>query len=167
MYEALPGHFASTNYQDPTNPLDTAVQRAFHEKGQDLFQILGARPESIKAFGTLMSTWAESHSQVYQLYPLEQLAEGFKTSGQEVMFVDVGGGYGQKTIALKKARPALPGRFVVQDLPGAIANAPQVEGIEMMAYDFFTEQPMKGTSYVFLCSLGILLLSPCSYLITA
>ena len=60
------------------------------------------------------------------------------------MWVDVGGGYGQKTIALKRACPSLPGRFIVQDLPGTIQNAPKNEGIENMAHDFFTEQPVKG-----------------------
>ena len=61
------------------------------------------------------------------------------------MFVDVGGGYGQKAISLKRAFPQLPGRFIVQDLPGTVTNAPQVPEIETMGHDFFTEQPIKGT----------------------
>ena len=56
----------------------------------------------------------------------------------------MGGEYGQKTIALKRACPDLPGRFVVQDLPNVIENAPKSEGIETTGHDFFTEQLIQG-----------------------
>jgi hypothetical protein len=147
-YQALPGFLASTKYKSsPTNPADTAVQMAFDSKGKDLIGILMERPDSARGFGTLMSTWGEGHSLIQDLYPInERLPKGFDDSRGSVMFVDVGGGYGQKAIALKRACPQLPGRFIVQDLPGTVANAPKVEGIEMMEHDFFTEQPIKGTS---------------------
>ena len=148
-YQALPGYLASTNYKaSPTDPTDTAVQRAFGSKGKDLIGILMERPDSARGFGTLMSTWGEGHSLIQDLYPVsERLPKGFENSRESVMFVDVGGGYGQKAITLKRACPQLPGRFIVQDLPGTITNAPKVEGIEMMGHDFFTEQLIKGISY--------------------
>ena len=109
--------------------------------------ILTERPDSARGFGTLMSTWGEGNSLIQDIYPInERLSSGFDRSSQpeQVMWVDVGGGYGQKTISLKRDCPSLPGRFIVQDLPGTIQNAPQTEGIENMGHDFFTAQPIKG-----------------------
>lgn len=105
------------------------------------------RPDSARGFGTLMSTWGEGNSLIQDIYPVnERLPIEFDKPSQseQVMWVDVGGGYGQKTISLKRACPSLPGRFIVQDLPGTIQNAPKNEGIENMGHDFFTEQPIKG-----------------------
>jgi demethylsterigmatocystin 6-O-methyltransferase len=142
-YQALPGFLSSTKFADPTDPNNTAVQQAFDAKGQSLLEILMARPENARGFGTLMNTWGEGNSLIQDLYPIkESLAPGFDP--ESVMFVDVGGGYGQKATALKRAVPDLPGRFVVQDLPGTVQNAPKTEGIEYQAHDFFTEQPVKG-----------------------
>jgi len=102
-----------------------------------------ARPEAAQGFGTLMSTWGEGNSLIQDLYPVrEKLAS--EVDVKDVMWVDVGGGYGQKTIALRSSIPDLPGRFIVQDLPGTVENAPKSEGIEFQGHDFFTEQPIKG-----------------------
>jgi demethylsterigmatocystin 6-O-methyltransferase len=146
-YQALPGFLASTGYKSPTDPADTALQAAFNAKGKDLINILMSKPDSARGFGTLMSTWGEGNSLIQNLIPLdEMLGKSFEESAEAVMWVDVGGGYGQKTIALKQALPTLPGRFIVQDLPGTVENAPKHEGIELIGHDFFTEQPIKGKS---------------------
>ncbi|EHK97284.1 putative Sterigmatocystin 8-O-methyltransferase [Glarea lozoyensis 74030] len=141
-YLALPSFLKSTSYVSPNDPANTALQSAFDAKGKDLIGILMERPESARGFGTLMSTWGEGNSLIQDLYPVGELGEGF--DGESVMWVDVGGGYGQKSVALKKAVPGLPGRFVVQDLPGTVKNSPECEGVEFLGHDFFTEQPIKG-----------------------
>ncbi|PCG88066.1 O-methyltransferase, family 2 [Penicillium occitanis (nom. inval.)] len=116
---------------------------AFNAKGLGLLDILMARPDNARGFGTLMNTWGEGNSLIQDMYPIrESLVVGFDP--ESVMFVDVGGGYGQKAIALKRAIPDLPGQVIVQDLPGTIDNAPKAAGIEYQAHDFFTEQPVKG-----------------------
>lgn len=92
-----------------------------------------------------MSTWGERHALLQHLYPVnERLVSGYNAKASPIFFVDVGGGYGQKSIALKQAISGLPGRIVVQDQPIFINQAPTIEGIEFMVYDFFTEQPLKG-----------------------
>ena len=59
--------------------------------------------------------------------------------------VDVGGGVGGQVGALRKQYPDLPGLFVLQDLPDTIKNNPAPpKGVNCMAYDFFTPQPVKG-----------------------
>jgi len=147
-YLALPKFLASTNYENPTDPTNTAVQHAFQAKGKSLIGILTDNPKAGRGFGTLMSIWGEGNSLIQDLYPIkEKLSPGFNMSKESVMWVDVGGGYGQKTIALKKAAPELPGRFIVQDMPATIENAPKHGGIEYQSHDFFTEQPIKGETH--------------------
>ena len=102
-----------------------------------------ARPEVAQGFGALMSTWGEGNSLIQDLYPVREKLES-EFEKESVMWVDVGGGYGQKTVAFKSAMPDLPGRFIVQDLPGTVENAPKSEGIEYQGHDFFTEQPVQG-----------------------
>lgn len=58
--------------------------------------------------------------------------------------MDVGGGYGQKTVAFRSAFPTLEGRFVVQDSDHIIRGADRKEGTEYMVHDIFTEQPVIG-----------------------
>ncbi|PQE29490.1 sterigmatocystin 8-O-methyltransferase protein [Rutstroemia sp. NJR-2017a WRK4] len=138
--------FADSNFTkgNPTDPKNTAVQVAFNSKNKDLFVILMEKPETAQDFATLMSTWGEGNSLVQDLFPIGQfLAEG--ESPGSATWVDVGGGYGQKTVALKAAFPQLQGRFIVQDVPYVINGAVKKEGIEYLVHDFFTEQPIKGT----------------------
>lgn len=63
---------------------------------------------------------------------------------EDVVFVDVGGGNGSQLAALKKECPDVEGRMVLQDQAYVLDGAVEVEGMEKMAYDFFTEQPVKG-----------------------
>ena len=63
---------------------------------------------------------------------------------ERVHFVDVGGSFGHQCARLKAKYPDLPGRIVLQDLPETIKQARPIEGVEFMAHDFFTPQPVKG-----------------------
>lgn len=71
---------------------------------------------------------------------------GVGLRNRDVAFVDVGGGIGQQCEAFKKKFPGLPGRVILQDLPGVVANALKVDGMEAMSYDYLTAQPIQGTS---------------------
>lgn len=88
-YLALPGFLASTNYESPGDPTNTAFQKAFGAKGKDLISILMERPDSARGFGILMSTWGEGNSLIQNLYPVDHLADGFDV--KTAMWVDVGG----------------------------------------------------------------------------
>lgn len=65
---------------------------------------------------------------------------------QDVLLVDVGGGRGEVISSVRDQRPDLQGRIIVQDLPQEIAGRAPAAGIEAMAHDFFTPQPVTGTS---------------------
>jgi hypothetical protein len=144
-YQALPALLASTCYQDPTDPKNTAVQKAFGYVDTDLIGILTEKPQAGRGFGMLMSSWGEGHAMLQHLYPVtEKLVDSFDENCSPVTFVDVGGGYGQRAIALKDDFPQFPGKVIVQDLAMSIEHAPKVDGIEFQVHNFFTEQPIKG-----------------------
>lgn len=60
------------------------------------------------------------------------------------LFVDVGGGSGQQCQALRARVPDLKRQIVLQDLPQVVALAGKLKGVEVMAHDFWCEQPVKG-----------------------
>lgn len=62
----------------------------------------------------------------------------------DVVFVDVGGGNGSQCATLRKAFPDLKGRIILQDRPAVLEKALTVDGMEPMAHDFLTEQPVHS-----------------------
>ena len=86
----------------------------------------------------------------FEIYPvakeLELSKSTLKTGKDDVLFVDVAGGRGHDVAKFRKTFPDLPGRCILQDLPETIAQVKKSppEGVELMDYDFFTPQPIKG-----------------------
>ena len=82
-------------------------------------------------------------------YPVrDRVEQGMTQNANEVAIVDVGGGMGHDLAELRKKQPTVPGRFILQDLPQVIEQISEpIEGIEVMAHDFYTEQPVKGELY--------------------
>lgn len=80
------------------------------------------------------------------LYPVEEnLANGVSKEEDAVLLVDVGGGTGQNLQDFRGKYPRLRGRLILQDKPEVIKTAIGLDqSIKAMAYDFFTEQPVKG-----------------------
>ena len=73
-----------------------------------------------------------------------------------VTLVDVGGNRGHDIANFKKLYPELPGRFILEDLPETIeevkkslAEKCDLSRIELLPYDFFTPQPVKGARAYF------------------
>lgn len=77
---------------------------------------------------------------------------------EEVLFVDVGGGFGWQCQAVRKAHPSLAGRVILQDRADVIEKGKAAEeatpnkelNVEAIPYDFFTEQTIKGARSYFL-----------------
>ncbi|KAF2992957.1 hypothetical protein E8E13_000444 [Curvularia kusanoi] len=141
----IPAFLKSTNYQNATDPKNTVIQKAFKQDDKTMFEIMSDKPAAAQGLGILLNAWADGHEFLQQMYPAqERLVDSFDASINPVMFVDVGGATGQKAIALKNSLSHSPGKFVVQDLPVYIKQAPTVDGVEFMVHDFYTEQPIKG-----------------------
>lgn len=64
--------------------------------------------------------------------------------GEDIFFVDVGGGHGHQCIQLRDKYPHLQGRLVLQDLPEAVNHLPSLDGVRVMAHDIFQPQTIKG-----------------------
>jgi hypothetical protein len=71
---------------------------------------------------------------------------------EDVLLVDVGGAAGHDLEAFHAAYPDMPGRLILQDLPGVITglDAPALAPIETVAHDFFQPQPVKGARAYYL-----------------
>lgn len=148
----IPDFLKSTDYQNPVDPKNTVIQKAFKQDSLTLFEIMSDKPAAAQGLGVLLNTWADGHEFLQQMYPAqERLVDSFDAKISPVFFVDVGGATGQKAIALKNSLAYVPGKIVVQDLPVYVKQAPNVDGVEFMVHDFYTEQPIKGR-YQFRCS---------------
>jgi hypothetical protein len=80
-----------------------------------------------------------------EVFNPESLLPTARTGKNDVLLVDVGGNQGHDLKMFQEHRGNLPGRLVLQDLPEAVKKHKKLlEGIEVMAYDFFTPQPIKG-----------------------
>ncbi len=100
----------------------------------------GAFHRFMEAQFAMLPTWLEAVS-----FDTE-VAQG--ANPEDVIFVDVGGGNGSQCAALKKAFPDLQGRIILQDRPAVLEKALKVEGMESMAHDFHTEQPIHSKSTI-------------------
>lgn len=65
------------------------------------------------------------------------------------IFVDVGGAMGHQCIAVRERYPELKGRVILQEQDFVVQQVqanplPGFKNVEVMAYDFFTPQPVAG-----------------------
>ena len=141
---ALPSFLAKTKYQNPTDPKDCAFQEGFHTQ-DNIFEWFPKHPECLNNFNLWMTGQRDGRPNWLDFYPFEErIAKGFQEGDGAVIFIDVGGARGHEVEAIKKKYPTLPGRFLLQDLPDTVAQALPVPGMEAIAHDFFTAQPIKG-----------------------
>lgn len=140
----FPKFLKDTNYKNPTDANEMPFNKQF--KGEAYFDWLGKQPELLHSFHLFMTTQRVGHPQWLDFYPIEQeLVPGFDTNNPDAVFlVDVGGSVGHEIQALKKRYPNIPGRMILQDRPATIERVVPENGMEAMAHDFFTPQPIKG-----------------------
>lgn len=142
----MPSYFAKNSYENPTNPMDGPFQ---YSQGQGhAFAWLNQRPDLLEAFQAyIYAQCTERPSWVDEgFYPVhDRLIEDMETEGESFALVDVGGGV---EYCLEESRAKFTewkGRLVLQEQE-IVANSVLGlnKAIEVMAYDFFTPQPIKG-----------------------
>ncbi|KXH26158.1 O-methyltransferase [Colletotrichum simmondsii] len=75
----------------------------------------------------------------------ERLVKGADSSPEAAFLVDIGGIIGHDLDESCRKHPTAPGRHVLQDLECVLSQIQKVDPkIELMSYDFHTEQPVKG-----------------------
>jgi len=134
----LPAYLAELGYKNPEDPENTLSHYA---TGTDFFGYLRDDPVRLVRFNSAMKGTAGLLAS-----PIPKpLFESIGNDKDAVVMVDVGGGIGQVTEKTLEENPGIQGRFVVQDL-GKIIDEARAKNpkYEVMEYDFFTPQPVKG-----------------------
>ncbi|KAF9695382.1 hypothetical protein EKO04_006678 [Ascochyta lentis] len=144
----LPAFYALNNVLDSPEQGKTAFKVGQHSE-EDFYTWMETHPVQQGAFHRFMEaqfaalpTWLDVVS-----FDTEVAAD---VQPEDVVFVDVGGGNGSQCAALKKLFPSLPGRIILQDRPAVLSKALQVPGMETMAHDFLTEQPIHNARAYYL-----------------
>lgn len=131
----MPAFFKSNNYQCPTDPRQLPFNEQFNTRLS--FYEYAAHHESIMRYASqYMKCWHEGLRTWLDVYPLEE--ECIKQDLGDVVFVDVGGGFGQQCRALRQRFPRLSNLLVLQDLTDTLECAGDVPDVQLMVHDFFT-----------------------------
>ncbi|KAJ4392556.1 hypothetical protein N0V85_006959 [Neurospora sp. IMI 360204] len=158
---SFPSYLKSTKLTTPTSITNSNTQFAF-DTTKNFFELchdpayapMGAQFNTHMgsyAFGR--PTWVDE-----DFYPVEErLLEGFDAEDETaVLLVDIGGSIGHDLQKFRDAFPEAKGRLVLQDLEPVVAQIKEgelAESIERMAYDFLTEQPVKGARAYYMHSV--------------
>lgn len=138
-----PKFFREAGYRCPSDPKDGLIQYAFNSK-LSTFDLLATMPSALQDFNTFMGNTMGARDYWTDWYPVqERLLDG--VDPDSALLVDVGGGKGHDILAFHDKYPGR-GRLVLEDL-GAVTNklgASLSPSIEVLEYDFFKEQPVKG-----------------------
>ena len=88
----------------------------------------------------------EGRAEWLDFFPVqEQLIKGFSGDKDAVMLVDVGGAVGSEIHELKKKYHDIPGRLILQDQAGTVAQVDKATAsFEVTVHDFHQPQPVKG-----------------------
>ena len=119
-----------------------------HNTELNFFEHLQANPPQGQRFNHHMGGYSLGRPSWHEFYPVEKnLIEGFnKTEDNAALIVDIGGSVGHDLDEFRRKFPNAGGRLVLQDLPVVIGQIGELDAkIERMPYDFFEEQPVKGT----------------------
>ena len=89
-----------------------------------------------------MPTWLDKYPYLEKTLDLKP---------DQAQFVDVGGGVGYQSIALREALPAdITNKIIVQDQAPLVAQAIRKPGVENMIHDFWKQQPVTGARIYYL-----------------
>lgn len=148
--------FKINGYKAPTSSRDNPFTFG-NQTDMTVFEYLAAYPSLGAAFNNHMTgyrlgrpSWIDP-----SIYPVrEKLLADIDSSSTSVLLVDVGGNMGRDVKMFRNAFPDAAGRVVLQDLAPIIEAGPKDElaalGIEPMAHDFFTPQPVQGARAYYL-----------------
>ncbi|KAI6087974.1 S-adenosyl-L-methionine-dependent methyltransferase [Hypoxylon rubiginosum] len=140
--QATPKFLADTGYQNPADVLHSPFQVA-HNTDKLAYVWAMEQPKLMADFNLWMTEQHQGQKTWLDVFDLAGHLEG--SSSDTLIFVDIGGGLGQQCALLKEKHPQLPGRVVLQDQPFVLPHAIPTDGVEKLSFDFWTEQPLKGS----------------------
>ncbi|KAL8735675.1 MAG: hypothetical protein Q9166_000844 [cf. Caloplaca sp. 2 TL-2023] len=147
----LPGYLERNGYKVPQDVKTGPFADAWG--GKNTWALYEAEPARGEVFNSFMTKWKEGTRTWTDTYPAtSNLCKGIEKSDDAVLLVDIGGGSGHVLKDFVRDPTHRTGRLILQDLPAALGDADALmkHGIEVMAYDFFTPQPVKGAKGYYL-----------------
>jgi hypothetical protein len=147
-FNHFPEFFKKKGYEVPASANQGPFQAA-HKSDLAFFDWLVATPPHLDEFSAFMSAYRAGKANWYDqgFYPVaERLIDGFNSSINETLLVDVGGGRGHDVALFSAVHPSHPGKLVLQDREPVIASIADKENLpfESQAHDFYTPQPIAG-----------------------
>lgn len=142
-FQELPKMVKETRCKNLDHTSDTSFHQAYDAK-LPFFIFLQQDPETIRYFQNSLAAFESPVSWITAV-PLTERLQG--TDKDTLLFVDIGGGHGSQCRSFRQATQ-VPGRVINQDLPQTLASAPAIEGVEMMAQNFFEENKIKGSFFL-------------------
>ncbi|KAI1375689.1 putative O-methyltransferase [Hypoxylon crocopeplum] len=148
--QKAPKYLEEAGYRCPTDPHDGFMQYAFQTKF-NVFQLFSSRPRVLKDFNLFMGNTMGAREYWVDWFPVkERLLKGAAITKESALLVDVGAGKGHDLLAFHDKYPHQEGRLILQDLAPVTDSIRDIDpAIELMTYDFFTEQPVKGARSYF------------------
>lgn len=150
--QALPSFLAENKYLDITDNRNTPFQRG-HRTEHSAFEWLSQQPKLFGALQLLMGA-LQSSEWIIGFDLLDQAAQAATAPqpkpSESPFLVDVGGGHGHQCKQLLDKYPSLKGRLVLQDLPQAVDKLAPIDGLRIVAQDFFKKQVVEGATFYYL-----------------
>lgn len=148
-----PNYLRESGHRCPTDPRDGFMQYAFQTK-LTTFELFSSRPTIFKDFNTFMGSTMGARGYWVDWFPIQErlllldarlvVDADDDDAANSALLGDVGGGKGHDLAAFHAKFPGR-GRLVLQDLAPVVESLTDLgPEIEVMTYDFFTEQPVKG-----------------------
>ncbi|KAL8895757.1 MAG: hypothetical protein Q9207_008026 [Kuettlingeria erythrocarpa] len=147
----LPAYLKRNGYKVPQEVATGPFADAWG--GKNTWALYEEEPDRGAIFNSFMTKWKEGTGKWTDTYPAKtRLCKDVEQSADAVLLVDIGGGSGHVLKDLVKDPNHRTGRLILQDLPSALGDVMELNerGIEAMAYDFFTPQPIKGAKAYYL-----------------
>lgn len=149
IFASTPAFLADIGHQNPTNRRNGPTNKAIGLPDADMFEVLKVKyPEKMTSLAHFLGSMTKDSEKPHEIYPVKQrLIQGAEHVPETYIWVDVGGGMGLYTAALKRAYPSLPGKCVVQEQEAMVAVAKSLgadKEVDYMSHDFLTDQPIKG-----------------------
>ncbi|KAF9634983.1 LasM [Lasiodiplodia theobromae] len=144
-YLSLPEYLKTRPSADLYDVCKTPYAYEYGIEGKPFYEALSSVPQHLDIFNRAM----DEPTTECGIFPWSSLKEEVQAEPDRAFIVDIGGGSG-KVLHFAKAETGdvfgTSARLILQERPDALAqlDPAQQAGVEMMAYDFHTEQPIKG-----------------------
>ncbi|KAI9700890.1 MAG: hypothetical protein M1820_006651 [Bogoriella megaspora] len=151
----MPFYFRDNSYRTPSTPTYGPLQHAF-DTSLESYTYWSTIPGVYSNFNTFMQGhFSGKRLDWLSWFPLEKVvSEGFDETQSEYLFVDVGGGRGHQAQAVRTRCKDVKGKVVLEDLPGVIGDAGEIDGdIVKVKQDFFEKNQIQGARCYYLAHI--------------